>query len=144
MTIDKSFFTFTRLEKLGKLKSALRCYREALADNPSTEPAKSRAALLTSILEKKVCLCLFVMFTSCDCSNLIGCFSSCAISLTFVLGTPLIWWSCDLEAAEQRERERKQLEKARLKKLKKIIDKERHKKHKKTKRYVWFLGCFLV
>lgn len=33
---------------------ALRCYREALADSPLSEPAKTRAEILTAVLEKKV------------------------------------------------------------------------------------------
>uniref|UniRef100_A0A1X7VPS5 S1 motif domain-containing protein n=1 Tax=Amphimedon queenslandica TaxID=400682 RepID=A0A1X7VPS5_AMPQE len=41
------------LERQGEFKVALRCYREALADNPESEPAKTRAALLTAALEKK-------------------------------------------------------------------------------------------
>ena len=44
-----------RLERQGEFKVALRCYREALADNPESEPAKTRAGLLTAALEKKVC-----------------------------------------------------------------------------------------
>ena len=44
-----------RLERQGEFKVALCCYREALADNPDSEPAKTRAGLLTAALEKKVC-----------------------------------------------------------------------------------------
>ena len=46
---------FFRFERKGEIKQALHCYREALADNPSSEPAKSRASILTAVLEKKVC-----------------------------------------------------------------------------------------
>lgn len=37
------------------MKAALRSYREALADNQTSEPARTRAALLTAVLEKQVC-----------------------------------------------------------------------------------------
>lgn len=37
------------------MKGALRCYREALADSPDSEPAKTRAELLTAVIEKQVC-----------------------------------------------------------------------------------------
>ena len=48
-------YIYYRLEREGDIKGALRCYREALADNPQAEPAKTRSAILTTALEKKVC-----------------------------------------------------------------------------------------
>ena len=54
----KYYLFIFRLESERDLKKALRCYREALADDPSTQPAKTRAEYIISVLEKKVCLAL--------------------------------------------------------------------------------------
>ena len=45
-----------RLEKEGQIKSALRCYQEALADDPESETAKTKVELLKAVLLKQVCL----------------------------------------------------------------------------------------
>ena len=55
-------YMYHRLEREGDIKGALRCYREALADNPQAEPAKTRSAILTTALEKKVCHINHVMY----------------------------------------------------------------------------------
>ena len=43
-----------RLEKDGKLERAVQCYREALADDPSQQTARTRLELITAALEKQV------------------------------------------------------------------------------------------
>ena len=43
-----------RLEREGKLEAAVKCYREALADEPNQETAKSRMKIITVALEKQV------------------------------------------------------------------------------------------
>ena len=54
-TVWSSLSFSHRLEKEGKLQQAMRCYREALADDPKEETAKTRLGLLTAALEKQVC-----------------------------------------------------------------------------------------
>ena len=44
-----------RLEGKGQIDTAMRCYREALADNPEEETAKMRLGLLMAAKEKQVC-----------------------------------------------------------------------------------------
>ncbi len=44
-----------RLEKSGRNEEAMRCYREALADDPHQDLARQRLQLLTAITEKQVC-----------------------------------------------------------------------------------------
>lgn len=39
---------------------AMRCYREALADNPEEETARVRLDILTAAAEKQVCVCVCV------------------------------------------------------------------------------------
>ena len=45
---------YCRLEREGKLEAALKCYREALADNPHQETARERLKIITTALEKQV------------------------------------------------------------------------------------------
>jgi tetratricopeptide (TPR) repeat protein len=74
-----------KLERNGELKLALRCYREALADNPNYEPARSRARVLKFALELKVCL-------SHDWSHDLFCFHSQSTHRMFLF-IYLIWSS---------------------------------------------------
>ena len=39
---------------------AMRCYCEALADNPEEETARVRLDILTAAAEKQVCVCLCI------------------------------------------------------------------------------------
>lgn len=43
-----------RLEKESRLEEAMQCYREALADDPSQQTARTRLELITNALEKQV------------------------------------------------------------------------------------------
>ncbi|XP_064382793.1 tetratricopeptide repeat protein 14-like isoform X5 [Halichondria panicea] len=43
------------LEKSGRIEEAMRCYKEALADDPHQSMARQRLQLLTAITEKQVC-----------------------------------------------------------------------------------------
>ena len=45
---------FPRLERKGDVDRAMKCYREALADDPEEETAKARLGILTAALEKQV------------------------------------------------------------------------------------------
>ena len=47
---------FYRLEEEGNMDGAMRCYREALADNPEEETARVRLDILTTAAEKQVCV----------------------------------------------------------------------------------------
>ena len=53
-----------RLEEQGKLESALHCYKEALADNPKSEVAKSRLEFITTVLERQVCLASWAVLST--------------------------------------------------------------------------------
>ena len=53
----------------------MRCYREALADSPEEETARTRLGILTAAAEKKVCLSVCVRGGSC----LVGCESECKL-----------------------------------------------------------------
>ena len=55
-----SSLSFHRLEKLGDIDRAMRCYREALADSPEEETARTRLGILTAAAEKKVCVSVCV------------------------------------------------------------------------------------
>lgn len=50
-------FLCYRLEKEGNMDRAMRCYREALADNPEEDTARVRLDILTAAAEKQVCVC---------------------------------------------------------------------------------------
>jgi len=67
--------SFHRLEKLGNVDGAMRCYREALADSPEEETARTRLDILTAAAEKKVCLSVCVH----GGSSLVGCESECKV-----------------------------------------------------------------
>lgn len=43
-----------RLEREGKLEAAAACYREALADDPEQEAARTRLNIIVTALEKQV------------------------------------------------------------------------------------------
>lgn len=43
-----------RLEREGQLEAAVKCYREALADDPHQETARERLRIITTALEKQV------------------------------------------------------------------------------------------
>ena len=57
------FVVNTRLEKDGRLERAVQCYREALADDPSQQTARTRLELISAALEKQVGIISVVLGT---------------------------------------------------------------------------------
>ena len=59
------FVQIARLEKEGKLERAVECYREALADDPSQQTARTRLELIIAALEKQVGITSVMWGTKC-------------------------------------------------------------------------------
>ena len=58
-----------RLEREGQIKPALRCYQEALADDPESDSAKTKVELLKAVLQKQVCFFICLPFLQYFVSN---------------------------------------------------------------------------